>query len=217
MLEGEAGHWLEEIVRRAAFQTFEEVRVRFAAGEILRASPRELEQALATLASESFEDAARRAQAREMSATLRALLQNRHQRQSSNLALLAVCLALAALLLSGAQAYRSWVAYANAHEPDRELGDFVKAMRNSGAGIFADTRTETTVAELAARAPSLRHGTVQAWWAGEQARQVQELEREAKRQTLAGDRDGAALSASRADQIRNGISSLTAFERVPPR
>jgi len=69
----------------------------------------------------------------------------------------------------------------------------------------------------ASRAPTLRTGTLQAWWAGEQARQVERLEQQAKRQLLAGDSVGAERSARRADSIRNGIDSLASFEKPATR
>lgn len=72
---------------------------------------------------------------------------------------------------------------------------------------------QLTVEELARRAPTLRTGTLQAWWAGEQARNVQRLEALAKRQTLAGDREGAARSVRRADAIRSAIDPLAKFEQ----
>ena len=71
-----------------------------------------------------------------------------------------------------------------------------------------DSRTHFTLAELARRAPSIQDGTLQAWWAGEQARQVQHYEAQAKQQALAGDSQGAARSAKRADEIRSGIPGL---------
>ena len=76
-------------------------------------------------------------------------------------------------------------------------------------------RPQLSLADLARRSPSIRTGNLQAWWAGEQARQVQRLEAQAKRQALAGDRDGAARSISRADAIRSGIGSLADFEKPP--
>jgi hypothetical protein len=63
----------------------------------------------------------------------------------------------------------------------------------------------------------LRTGNLQAWWAGEQARMVQRLEAQAKRQALAGDREGAARSASRADAIRSRIPALVDYEKPASR
>lgn len=133
----------------------------------------------------------------------------------SKLALAAFVLALAALLCSLGQTYYSWEAYARANDSARELTDLVGSIAPPPAlpTEMSDLRTQITIPELAKRAPSIRTGNLQAWWAGEQARQVQRLEAQAKRQTLAGDLEGAARSASRADTIRGSIPALAEFEK----
>lgn len=202
-------------VSEPARKSFEEVRTAFATRSILSASPRELEELLAAVAAEPINDPAIRAQAREMGETMRQLHAAKSGKRPSRLAVAAAVIAVAALISSGAQLYREW-----------NLTRFgARAfMASSTEGAFAashtppaDLRTQSTIAELARRAPSLRTGTVQAWWAGEQARQVEKLEAQAKRQALAGDREGAARSASRADAIRSRIPALAEFERPATR
>jgi hypothetical protein len=192
-------------------KTIADVRAAFDSRSILRASPRELEELLSAAACEQSDDPAVRAQLREMGETMRQLHAAKAPRKPSRLAVAAAILALAALLTSGAQAYRSMYGR-----------DTFAQARRTAMGIDrsvafdqtrTDLRTQTTIAELAQRAPSLRTGTLQAWWAGEQARQVERLEAQAKRQTLAGDRDGAARSARRADAIRSRIPALADSER----
>lgn len=132
--------------------------------------------------------------------------------KSSPLALLALALSAAALICSGTQAYLAWSNYARVNSLAREVP---VAISLNGAPVVtqSDLRTQMTIPELAKRAPTLRSGSLQAWWAGEQARQVQRLEAQAKRQALAGDRAGAALSAQRADAIRGSIPVLADFEK----
>ena len=98
-------------------------------------------------------------------------------------------------------------------ESTAELGDYIRASTRDQ--LLGDPRIELTIDEMARRAPTLRTGSVQAWWAGEQARQVQALEAQAKRQVIVGDRNGAVKSVQRADEIRSGIDSLASFERPP--
>ena len=191
-------------VSKRAPKTMDDVRAAFDTRSVLRLSPTELEELLATVACETISDPAARARAQEMGETMRQLLENRRserwRRRPSKLAFAAMILALAALLCCGAQAYYSWSAYRAAVESSANLAELVDSMK--GDETQADQRTKVTLAELARRAPSIRTGSLQAWWAGEQARQVQRLEAQAKRQTLAGDREGAARSVSRADAVR---------------
>jgi hypothetical protein len=135
--------------------------------------------------------------------------------KSSKLALVAIVLSLAALLSSGLQAYYSWSAHRAAPDFTASRSDFGDSIQREAAETETDPRTKVTLAELARRAPTIRTGSLQAWWAGEQARQVQRLEAQAKRQTLAGDHEGAARSVSRADAIRSGIGSLADYEKLP--
>lgn len=194
-------------------KTFDDVQAAFESRAILRCSIRELEQLLVAASAEPISDGAARARAHEMSETMRRLLEAKAQPKRSKLALLAAILALAALLCSGAQAYYARAAYAALTESSAEMGDYIRATnRDSWTG---DPRMQVTIEELARRAPSLSKGTLQAWWAGEEARKVQKLEAHAKRQMLAGDREGAARSTKRADAIRSGIDSLASFEKPP--
>lgn len=132
----------------------------------------------------------------------------------SRLALVAFVLAAAAFVCSAGQIYYSWSASSGISDSTRESVD---QANTEPVGTDSDLRTQVTIPELARRGPSLRTGTLQAWWAGEQARQVQRLEAQAKRQTLAGDREGAARSASRADAIRGSIPVLADFEKPATR
>jgi hypothetical protein len=143
---------------------------------------------------------------------LERLLDAKMTANHSKLALLATIIAIVALLGSAAQGYMGWRAYSAARESAAEMSDLIRAT-NRDEAWEGDARLQASIAELARRAPSLDKGTLQAWWAGEQARQVQALEANAKRQTLAGDREGAAVSARRADAIRSGIDVLATFER----
>ncbi len=80
-----------------------------------------------------------------------------------------------------------------------------------------DPRSDLSLQELVRRAPSIKSGNMQAWWAGEQARQVLRLEGQAKRQLLASDRDGANRTLARADEIRAQIPTLANSEKPPQR
>ena len=148
-----------------------------------------------------------------MAKTMRELLAAKSRPRGSRLAAVAALLALLALLASGVQAFYSRTTIAVQRESVAELGDYIRATNRDSA--IEDPRMELTVEELARRAPTLSTGTAQAWWAGEQARNIQSLEALAKRQTLAGDREGAARSVRRADAIRNGIEMLAKFEQPP--
>lgn len=171
------------------------------------ASPRSAESARAT-------EPTMEARLLEIEALMREILSTRRERRSNKLVFVTAILALAALLSSGTQAYLQWSASRRVAELPMEMT--ATPVPQPAAAIPSDARTELTLAELAKRSPSLRKGTLQAWWAGEQARQVQRLEAQAKRQTLAGDQAGAALSASRADSIRSSISILADFEKPQP-
>ena len=147
-----------------------------------------------------------------MGETMRQLLSARTPARRSTLAVLAAILALFALLCSAGQAYYSRAAYSRLTESAAEMGDYIRATHRDDDWT-EDPRTQLTVEELARRAPSLRTGTLQAWWAGEEARRVQRLETLAKRQALAGDHAGAARTVKRADVIRSGIDPLAKFEK----
>lgn len=194
-------------------KTFDDVRTAFESRRILNASPRELEELLAALASDTINDPGTRARAREMGETMRQLHAAKSRPKPSRVAIAAAILAVAALASSGTQLYRTWKSTRGLNASSSfasQTHESAGAMREVS---MTDLRTHNTIAELAKRAPSLRTGNVQAWWAGEQARQVQKLEAQAKRQALAGDREGAARSASRADAIRSRIPALADFER----
>ena len=183
----------------------------FESRRVLNCSRSELEQLLVAVAAEAPADAAGQARAREMGDTMRQLLVAKTPR-GSKLAFAAAILALAALLCSAGHAYYSRAAYSTVTESAAEMGDYIRATSRDGDWT-EDPRTQLTVEELARRAPSLRTGTLQAWWAGEEARRVQRLEALAKRQALAGDHDGAARSVKRADAIRSGLEPLARFEK----
>lgn len=182
------------------------MRAAFADRSILKARPRQLEEFLAATVCAVDDDAGVSAHVHEMGEAIRQLIANRRADalgKPSPVALFALFVMAFALLWCGGQAY-----YARQqNSPNESLSDLAEQATAS------DFRTSVTIAELANNSPSLRSGTVQAWWAGEQARQVQRLEFEAKRQALAGDLDGAARTASRADEIRNGINALADFEK----
>ena len=144
---------------------------------------------------------------------MRQLLAGKTAPRRSMVAVVATVLAVAALLLSMLQAYYSRAAYSTMSESAAEMGDYIRASNRDEE--TEDARMQLTIEELARRAPSLSNGTLQAWWAGEQARRVQRLEALAKRQTLAGDREGAARTVQRADAIRTGIEPLAKFEKPP--
>jgi len=198
-------------VSQSSKKTFGDVQAAFESRRILHCSRRELEQLLIAAAVDAPADAAGQARAREMSETMRQLLTAKLPPRRSKLAVLAAILALLALLCSGVQAYYGRTAYSAATESAAEMGDYIRATNRDDD--TEDPRMQLTVEELARRAPTLNSGTVQAWWAGEEARRVQRLEALAKRQILAGDRDGAARTVKRADAIRNGIEPLAKFEQ----
>jgi hypothetical protein len=211
-------------VIKSSPKTFDDVRKAFETGRILQSSSSELEEMLVAISSEAPVEGAQRARAREMGDTIRQLLESKRidalRPRMSKLAVVALILSVAALICSGVQGYYAGRAYSAAIDSAADMAEFMKAM-NSPASVqaaadVADARTEITLGELATRAPSIRTGTLQAWWAGEQARQVQRYEAQARRQLLAGDRDGAARSASRADAIRSGIPSLAGMEKPRP-
>ncbi|MGI9087639.1 MAG: hypothetical protein ACR2HH_07885 [Chthoniobacterales bacterium] len=197
-------------------KNFDDVRAAFETGAVLHSSPNELEQLLLALGRETTGDSARQARTAEMGRTMRQLLATKRSaelhRRPSALARFALLMALTALLCSGAQAYYAWK-----NRPAAVPAETSLAQDFNLSPSVDDPRVSASLAELARHAPTLRRGTVQAWWNGEQARQVLRLEREAKRQLLAGDRAGAAASASRADAIRNEIDSLAAFEKPAPK
>lgn len=198
-------------VSTPSHRTFKDVQDAFESRRILKASRRELEELLVAAAAETPADAAGQARAREMGDTMREMLAARSRPRRSRLAIVAALLAFAALLLSILQAYHSRAAFAAEHETVAELGDYVRATVRDD--VEEDPRMQVTIDDLARRAPTLSTGTLQAWWAGEQARRVQRLEALAKRQVLSGDTDGAARTVKRADAIRSGIEPLAKFER----
>ena len=198
---------------RSSNRTFKDVQDAFESRRILNCSRRELEELLVAAAVDTPADAAGQARAREMGATMRELLAAKSRPRNYRLAAVAAVLALVALLVSAIQAYYSRTAVAAEHESVAELGDYIRA--TSRDEVVEDPRMQLTLEELARRAPTLSTGTLQAWWAGEQARSVQRLEALAKRQTLAGDREGAARTVRRADALRSGIEPLAKFEQPP--
>ncbi len=200
-------------MRKPPGKTLDDLETAFASGRVAKSSRRDLEQLLVAAGSETIADPARRARASEMSETLRRLLDTRSRPPRSRLAMLAFFLALAALLCSAAQALYWQRTQTEAVETVAEMGDLIRATQRDQWG--GDPRVQITLEEMARRAPSLSTGTLQAWWAGEQAREVQFLEAQAKRLMLVGDREGAVQSAKRADDIRSGIASLASFERPP--
>lgn len=200
-------------VSKSSHRTFKDVQGAFESRRVLSCSRKELEELLVAAAVDAPTDPAGQSRAREMSETMRELLAAKSRPRGSRLAAIAAVLALLALLASGVQAYYARTTIAVERESVAELGDYIRATSRDEA--IEDPRTQLTVEELARRAPSLRTGTLQAWWAGEQARNIQRLEALAKRQTLAGDREGAARSVRRADAIRNGIEPLAKFEQPP--
>lgn len=190
---------------------FEQIRAAFASRRILDCSAKELRELLVGLGSETLTDPAERARAREMGETMRQLLVLKQRPKASKLAWLAAALSLAALVCSGVQFYQTPRSQSARAEEKTEMNETDIVSPSEGA--FEDSRKEASLSELAKRAPTLRTGTVQAWWAGEQARQIQRLEALAKKQTLAGDREGAARSANRADAIRRAIPTLATSEK----
>jgi hypothetical protein len=198
-------------VSKTSRKTYDDVRAAFESGRILKCPPAELDQLLVAADCEKIADTAEQARASAMRATLRHLLaskQNRQlQRNSSRWAMFASLLAAAALLFLVRQAFSDARGSRSSSAAFGKNSDrFTATIGTAETG--GDPRTHFTLAELAKRAPSIRDGTLQAWWAGEQARQVQHYEAQAKRQALAGDSQGAARSAKRADEIRSGIHGL---------
>lgn len=197
---------------QTAKKTLKDVQSAFESREIFDCSTRQLEELLATIASETIPDPTIRAHAAAMSQTIRELLARKRLdqtlRRSSKLNRAAFVMALIALLCSAAPLYYFWGPL---------WRDRVTHNESDGSNLSAqntnDPRTHFTLWELAHFAPSIRKGSLQAWWAGEQARQVQRLETMAKKQALAGDLEGAARSAERADAIRGDITSLADFEK----
>ncbi|MGI8437311.1 MAG: hypothetical protein ACR2NX_10470 [Chthoniobacterales bacterium] len=181
---------------------------------MLSCSRRELEQLLVAASAETITDPAVRARTREMTETMRRLLEDKAPPPRSRLAALAIVLALAALAFSAAQTFYYRQAHTATVETTAEAGDYLRATNRDQDQ--EDPRIQVTLDEMARRAPSLRGGNLQAWWAGEQARQVQWLEAHAKRQMIVGDREGAVQSVKRADDIRSEINALASFEKPPP-
>lgn len=198
-------------VSKVSQRSFADVQAAFASGRVLDCSRRELEELLVATASATPDDPAVQACARELAETLRQLLQTRSAPRRSKMAAAAFILALAALLISAMQAVYSRAAFFTMSESAAEIGDYIRAANRDEE--TEDPRTQVTIEELARRAPTLSTGTLQAWWAGEQARRVQRLEALAKRQTLAGDHEGAARTVKRADAMRTGLEPLARFER----
>ena len=207
------GGRFEKRVSQSSKRTFGDVEAAFESGRVLSCSKGELEQLLVAVAVETPAEPAAQARAREMGDTMRQLLAAKTRPRRSKLALIAAILALAALLCSGVQAYYWRAAHSTATDSAAELGDYIRATNRDD--WTEDPRMQITLEELARRAPTLRTGTLQAWWAGEEARRVQRLEALAKRQVLAGDREGAARSVTRADVIRSGLEPLAKFEKPP--
>ena len=197
----------------SAKKTLADVQAAFETQRVVKCSRRELEHLLVAAGSETIADPALRDRAREMSETMRRLLAAKTTSPRSRLAVIAILLALAALVLSGMQAFYWRQVHTATAESTAELGDYIRASTRDQ--LLGDPRIQLTIDEMARRAPTLRTGSAQAWWAGEQARQVQSLEEQAKRQVITGDRDGAVQSVQRADEIRSGIDSLASFERPP--
>ena len=203
----------ERPVKTSSRKTFADAERAFQTGRVANCSQQELEQLLVASAAENIDDPAARERAREMNETMRLLLETRSQPRRSNLAPLAILLAIVALLCSAAQAFYSRAVYLSARDSAAELGDYVRAAtRDDWRG---DPRMQVTIEELARRAPTLSTGTLQAWWAGEEARRVEALERRAKNQMLEGDFAGALQNVKRADAIRTGIEPLAKFEKPP--
>ena len=196
---------------KSPHRTFKDVQAAFESRRVLSCSRQELEELLVAAAVEAPTDPAGQARAREMGETMRELLAAKSRPRGSRLAALAALLALFALLASGVQAYYSRTVVAVERESVAELGDYIRATNRDEP--IEDPRLQLTIEELARRAPTLSSGTLQAWWAGEQARNIQRLEALAKRQTLAGDREGAARTVRRADALRSGIEPLAKFEQ----
>ncbi|HSH40092.1 MAG TPA: hypothetical protein VK993_15065 [Chthoniobacterales bacterium] len=200
-------------VNKSSHRTFKDVQAAFESRRILHCSRKELAELLVAAAADTPADAAGQARAHEMGATMRELLAAKSRPRRPWLAALAAVLALLALLVSGVHAYYSRTVLTAEHESVAALADYIRA--TSRDEVLEDPCVQLTLEELARRAPTLSTGTLQAWWAGEQARSVQRLEALAKRQTLAGDREGAARTVRRADAIRTGIAPVAKFGQPP--
>lgn len=135
-------------------------------------------------------------------------------RRSLRLVRVACILSLGALLCSGIQAYFSWKSLQSTEVVSSPAENNAPAVIEQPA---QDPRSDLSLQELVRRAPSIKSGNMQAWWAGEQARQVLRLEGQAKRQLLASDRDGANRTLARADEIRAQIPTLANSEKPPQR
>ena len=129
-------------------------------------------------------------------------------RRSLRLVRIACVLSLGAFLASGLQVYFWW-----SNRPIKEPAPVNEPASSSLTETTNDSRSNLSLQELVRRSPSIRSGNLQAWWAGEQARNVLRLEAQAKRQLLSGDRDGAARSIARADAIRAEIPTLADSEK----
>ncbi len=135
-------------------------------------------------------------------------------RRSSRFAALACILSLGAVLCSGTQAYFSWK---NLHRAEVEAAPPDNNALVASEPPMQDPRSDLSLLDLVRRAPSIKSGNLQAWWAGEQAREVLRLEAQAKRQLLASDREGANRTLARADDIRAQIPTLAESEKPPQR
>lgn len=203
-------------MKKAHATTLEDAQTAFETGAVLRSSREELEEMLVAVCAKTIPNPEERARAGQMAETLRQLLEARRlderHRKPSRLAAVALVLALPAFLASAAQSYYAWSHISKSRTTSQTIS-LSDPLSLDGPG--ADARFKASLAELAKYAPTLRRGTVQAWWAGEQARQVQRLEKQARRQTLAGDLEGARQSISRADAIRGTIELLADYEKPP--
>jgi hypothetical protein len=199
-------------------KTFADVRAAFENRTVLRASRRELEELLAASVCLTNAETADRMQAHDMCEALAQLIANRRSerlRRPSRAAVFALLLIAAALLWCGAQVYHAhFVIPASTAESVPADEQTALAMNAAAPADLAqiDRHAFLTIDELAARAPTLQTGTAQAWWMGQQAREVQRLEAQAKRQAIAGDYQGAARSATRAYQIRSTIPAVASSE-----
>ncbi|MDQ2919807.1 MAG: hypothetical protein M3R10_08035 [Verrucomicrobiota bacterium] len=132
-------------------------------------------------------------------------------RRSLRLVRVACILSLGAFFCSGLQVYFTWT---NNHSAKQAAAPSESiASQNVASDTNRDARVDLSLQELIRRSPPIRSGNLQAWWAGEQARNVVRLEAQAKRQLLAGDRDGAARTIARADAIRAEIPTLADSEK----
>jgi hypothetical protein len=188
------------------------VEVAFETRAIFNCSTRELEECLGAIAAEKIPDPTSRAHASAMSQTIRELLArqrlDRTLHRRSRFSRAAFAIALIALFCSIAQLYYFWLPFLRETTTRNEFVD-----SNLSEVEKSDPRTQLTLWELARFGPTIRKGSLQGWWAGEQARKVLVLEAEAKHELLAGDREGAARTIARADAIRAEIPTLANFEK----